>query len=168
GIGYTTTIIYFDPARGGGGDAGGFGGDPDFFAAPNPDSYVGDHSAMRLTDDQDVTIKMDYLLPTDYLLASWQVDTLIIPGGTGDMRIGITTDYGKICAGEQYDTHDEVQVAGEVAVTSGEIECVTLTNSITAAAALDLVGMSFTRYGSHIDDTVDADCYFIGVVIRRP
>ena len=62
----------------------------------------------------------------------------------------------------------EVPVARFVLARPRAAEPPVQVNSITAAAALDLVGMSFTRYGGHANDTVNADCYFVGVVIRRP
>ena len=171
GEAYHHNLVYFDPDstnENAAGGAGGFGGDPDFFPVPDPDSYIGNHAAMGLTDAQDITVRMEFLLPTDFVLGTWQVDALIVPGGTGNMRRGVATDFGAICAGEQYDANSDTIAAGEVAVTSGEIECIDLLDSLTGAVAEDLVGIEFTRYGSHGNDTVNADCYFIGVVIRRP
>ena len=149
-------------------DLNSFGGDPDFFAAPDPDSYIGQYAAMRLTDGVDVTVRMGFLLPTNFNINTWSVDVVLVPGGNGDLRRGVVTDFGLICAGEAYDANEDSIAAGEVAVTLSEIECIDITEALTGSTALDLVGMEFTRYGSHANDTIGADCYFIGVVIRRP
>jgi len=107
-IGYaiTSDLIYVNPA----GEDGGFGGDPDFFPAPDPDSFIGQHAAMRLTDGVDVTVRMDFTLPDDFDITTWSVDAIVIPGGTGNMRRGLATDYGAICAGEQYNAKFPVEL----------------------------------------------------------
>lgn len=165
-IAITATQIYVNPALSPHGL--GFGGDPDFFPAPNPDSYIGQHGVMQMLDGVDTTILMDFTLPLDFNITTWSVDVLLIPGGTGNLRRAVTTDFGLICAGEAYNANQDTIAAGEVAVTANEVECLDITAALTGSTPLDLVGMEFTRYGSHANDTVNAVCYFVGVVIRRP
>ena len=165
GLGYTTTILYFDPARGGGGGISR-GIDDVFIPVPNPNSYVGDHSAVRLTDDVDVLVRMDFFLPLEFDITTWSVDVLVIAGGTGNLRRGVDTDFGLIT--ELYNVNSDTIAAGVVAVTINLITAIDITAALTGSTALDTVGMEFTRYGSDGTDTVDADCYMLGVLIRRP
>ena len=138
-----------------------------YFKASDPDGNVGQHPGMRLTDDVDVTVRSSFVLPTGFDVSTWSVDVLLIPAGTGDLRRGVVTDFGEVCD-EDYDTHEDSIAAGQVAVTTKKVECIDVTAALTGSGERDLVGMEFTRYGSHASDTVNADCYFIGVLIRRP
>lgn len=165
GIADNATRIYFNPQAS---SESIEEREDEFYPAPNPDSSAGNHAAMRLVDGGDVIVRMDFLIPTDFDIATWSVDAVVIPAGTGNMRRGVATDYGAVCLGEQYNAHTGTVATGEVAVTTGEIECIDLTGAIALAVSRDVVGMEFTRYGSHGNDTVNADCFFIGVVIRRP
>lgn len=160
------TIYVNGVAQGDG--VGGYGGDPDFFPVPNPDSSIGQHAVVTMPDGVDVTIRMEFQLPTDFNISTWEVDVQFVPGGTGNVRRGVVTDFALVDASEVYNVNQDSIAAGEVAVTINEIESIDITDALTGSTALDLVGMEFTRYGSHVNDTIGAACYFIGVLIRRP
>jgi len=99
-------------------------------------------------------------------LATWHVEALIIPGGTGDLRRSVSASCH--APGEVYNTHSDVIAAGQVAVVVNVDTQVSVLAALTGATAGDIAGIEFTRHGSHASDTVGATCYFLGILIRRP
>lgn len=134
-----------------------------FIPAPDPDTNVGTHPAMRLVDGQDVTVRIEFLVPNNFSSIE-AAEIILVPGGTGNLRRSVSTNYG--ACGESYNTHSESIAAGEVAVTANQIECLDISAALTGIAAGDYVGIEFTRHGSAAEDTVDADCYFLGFRFR--
>ena len=63
----------------------------------------------------------------------------------------------------------EAIAAGEVAVTGTQVEGIDIAAAFVGVGALgpgDIVGVAFTRHGDHVNDTVDADCYLLGIRMR--
>ena len=135
-----------------------------FIPAPNPDSYYGTYAAVRLTDGVDVLVRMTIRAPYSIVSVGTAV-ALVIPAGTGNLRRSVATNFST-CA-EDYQTHTDSIAAGEEAVTTDEIECLDISDALTGLAAGDFVGVEFTRHGSHANDTVNADCYFLGILVMR-
>ena len=142
------------------------GGDPDFFHAPNPDSFIGEHAIMSMPDLASTTVKMKFVLPIDFNIATWHVDVQVICEGTGNLRREVVTDFCSIDGAEDYDANEDSIASGLIGVTNKKLELIDITAALTAAKPLDSVGLEFIRHGDN--DTVGALCGFVGVLIRRP
>jgi parallel beta-helix repeat protein len=137
------------------------------FFAPlkDPDTTLGDHPAVELTDGETVDVYDQITIPQGFQEIVTAV-AAIVPGGTGNMRWQCDTDFGKLCAGENYNTHSDAIVANDTAVTQNELECMNIADALTSLAGGDLVGVKFTRLGGHANDTVNANCYYMGLRVR--
>lgn len=147
---------------------GGVGADQDiFYPAPNPNDYKTRYASMRLDDDASTIVRQTFYLPTNWD-GTWGVDVIVIPDGGGNLRWGVDTLMGAVCANEQFDTHNGTVALGVTAVTLDEIECLDITGALATALASDLVGLEFLRDGANAGDTVDAKVHYIGVILRAP
>ena len=81
------------------------------------------------------------------------------------MRWYATTDWGAI-GNENYNTGTDSTAATNTPVTQNKIEALDFTAALTGIAAADLVGLKFIRVGANVGDTVNADCYYLGLVVR--
>jgi len=79
------------------------------------------------------------------------------------MRRAVATDWGTLCIINSYFSHSDAIPAGEVAVVNGVLSCIDISDALTGIAANDLVGILFTREGGHVNDTVNANCYLLGI-----
>ena len=132
-----------------------------FVFVSDPDGNIGTHPAVVLTDGVDITVRFQIHIPMEFQeLVRAQV--IIVPGGTGNLRRNASTNFFKICAGEVYNVHTDALAAGEVAVTINVGECLDISGALDGIALGDLIGVEFTREGSHANDTVNANCYFLG------
>jgi len=136
-----------------------------FFPASDPDNNKGTYASMLMPDDLDTVIRQTFLIPDD-IAAIIRAAIVLIPDGGGNLRWTAVTNFGLICSNEDYQTHTDSIAATLTAVTQDEIECIDFSAALTGAVGGDLVGIEFTRTGSHGDDTVDADVHFIGIVIQ--
>jgi hypothetical protein len=125
-----------------------------------PDGSKGTHPAIVLSDGVDVTVLFEIVIPKDFVSLS-KAELILIPGGTGNLRRSVNTNFGKVGVGENYNQHTGNIPAGEVPVTLDKIEAIDVSDAFTGVAAEDVVGLEFTRHGSHANDTVDAACYLI-------
>jgi hypothetical protein len=126
----------------------------------DPDGNIGRHAAIVLTDGVDVTCRFEIKIPSHFQELV-RARIVLVAGGTGNLRRSVNTEFGKVCADEAYNTHTDSIAAGEVAVTLNELECVDVAAAFTGIAQNDLVGLEFTRHGSHANDTVNANCYLL-------
>jgi len=131
----------------------------------DPDVTIGRYSAIDLPDDADVQVNDGFQIE-DSLVSLGHVYVMVIPGGTGNLRYHIDTNFGDPCS-EDYDAHSGTIAATQVAVTINQIKCIDITAALAGVALGDVVGLEFTREGSHALDTVDADCYYLGVLLTR-
>lgn len=165
-VALTATLIYVNPALavvGGGGVAG----DPSdqFFAAPDPDGYIGPYASMSMPDGADTVVRQTFRLPNNWT-ASWGVSLVVIPAASGNLRRTITTNF--CAAGEVYNTHTDTIAAGVQAVTLNEQELIDITAALTGAAAGDLVGIEYLRDAlTSAADTVAATVHYIGVLLTE-
>ncbi|MBA7490878.1 hypothetical protein ES702_01421 [subsurface metagenome] len=125
-----------------------------------PDSFVGTHIAAVLPDGVDTKLRIEIPIPEDFVSLT-KAELLLVPGGTGNLRRSVTTNFGKIGL-ENYNQHSDSIAVGEVPVTQNKIEAIDVSDAFTGIAAEDIVGFEFTREGSHANDTVNAPCYVIG------
>lgn len=134
---------------------------PEIFAiVPNPDAQLGTHMVVTLTDGEELDVGFEFLVPAGFQeLVRAQV--FIVPGGTGNLRRSVATNWGKVCT-EVYNADADAIAEGVVAVTVDVIECFDISAALTGLAAQDLVGVDFIRHGDDVTDTVDHDCYCIG------
>jgi len=135
-----------------------------FVPVPNPSTNIGAHPAEQLTDGLDVVSRLNLYIPSGFqeLVTA---EAIIVPGGTGNMRRNVVTDWGIVCT-DVYNANSDAIAAGEVAVTVNKLECIDISAALTGIISNDLVGVAFTREGSHVNDTVGANCYLLGLRLR--
>lgn len=118
-----------------------------------------------LTLSEDESAYATLQVPREFqqmLTAHW----IIIPGATGNMVWTATTAYGRICANESYTQHDGSINSTTSAVIENTLECFDIAAALAAIGPEDNAGLQFTRTGSDESDTVDADCYAVGLRFR--
>jgi len=91
---------------------------------------------------------------------------VVVAVNAGNMRWQCDTDFGKICSGEDYLQHSDSVPATNTAMAQDNLECLEISGALTGLGAGDLVGVSFARIGGHVDDTVNASCYYMGIRFR--
>lgn len=134
-----------------------------FFPYPQGDNHKGAYAAGLMPDDIDTEVYQTFYIPDDITTITTAV-VIIIPEGTGNLRWQCDTDFAT--CGEDFETHQDSIGATTTAVTTEEIECIDFSAALTGASGGDVVGIQFIRTASHVDDTVDADCYYVGILIR--
>ena len=134
-----------------------------FFPAVMPDTNKGAYAAIQLTDTIDSPIYQTFIIPDDIATIT-TAEVIIIPDGTGNLYW--QCDTAMSACGEDFETHTDSIGANATAVTTDERECIDISAALTDATGGDLVGLQFIRLGSDANDTVNADCYFIGVLIQ--
>lgn len=130
-------------------------------AVPNPSSNIGEHPSELLTDGLAVISRFRLPIPAQFqeLVRAY---VIIVPGGTGNLRRSVATDFGKICTAEVYNTHSGALADDtNVAVTINQFECVDISGALAGIVALDEVGVGFTRHGENALDTVNANCHLL-------
>ena len=134
-----------------------------FFPAVSPDSHKGAYAAVLLPDGEDTTIYQTFIIPDD--IATITTATVqIIAEGTGDLRW--QCDTAMSACGEDFETHTDSIAADVTAVTTDERECIDISAALTDATAGDLVGIQFIRTASNAGDTVNANAFYLGVLIQ--
>lgn len=134
----------------------------EWYQVTDPDGTIGTHPAYTLTDGIDRTVYAQLYVPDDFssLTSAYIV---VVAGGSGNFRRSVSTNFGDICS-ENYNNHTDSIAAGQVAVTSSRLTCLDISAALTGLGAGDLVGIQFTREASNVNDTVNADCYYLGVL----
>ena len=134
-----------------------------FFPAVSPNSYKGAYAAIRMQDALDVTIYQTFMIPDDITTITNAV-FMVIPEGAGNLYWQCDTN-GAQC-GEDYQTNTDSIGADVTLVAIDEIECIDISAAFTGFTAGDVVGLQFIRLASSGTDTVDADVYYIGLLIQ--
>jgi len=135
-----------------------------FEAAPNPDGNIGDFPSELMLDGVE-TICRTTVYITDEFTSVVSAYALIVPTASGNLRWSCTTDFGRICFNEVYNTHSDSVAETTSAVTINEIECLDISAALTGLAAEDLVGVTFIRHGDDVLDTIGDTVHFLGVII---
>lgn len=139
-----------------------------FIPVPNPSTNVGAHPAEQLTDGLEVVSRFNVCMPLNFQ-EMVSCHAVVVPGDTGNMRRSVATDWGEIASGEAYNSDSGAIAAGEVAVTGTQVEGIDIAAAFVGVGALgpgDMVGVAFTRHGDHVNDTVGANCYLLGIMLR--
>lgn len=136
-----------------------------WFEVTSPDGSIGTHPAVILTDGADVTVYAQIYIPFDFT-ALTSAYIIIVAGGTGNLRRSVSSNFGVLCGAENYNNHTDSIAVGQVAVTASRLTCIDISAALTGLGASDLVGLTFTRAASDVNDTVNADCYYLGIRVR--
>jgi len=139
-----------------------------FVEVPNPNTNIGTHPATLLTDGLAVLDRINLYVPLEFQELV-RAQAIVVPGGTGNMRRSVATNWGKLGSGETYVIDWGAIAASEVAVTADWLMCLNITAAFAGAAPVapgDKVGIEFTRHGNHVNDTVGANCYLLGLRIE--
>jgi len=134
-----------------------------YFPVSNPNGNKGAYAAFNMVDGEDSTLYQTFIIPDDITTITTAV-VQIIPEGTGNFYWQCDT-AGAQC-GEGFETNQDSIGADVTAVTTDEVECIDISDAFTGFTAGDVVGLQFIRVGSSATDTVDADCYYLGVLIQ--
>lgn len=136
-----------------------------FLEVTDPDDTLGTHPVLVLTDGITVNAYSQLAVPMGYHeLVSASV--IISAGGAGDLRRSVNTNWGKMCSTEDYNAQTDSIAAGVVAVLATDLTCIDISTAFTSIAPGDLIGVQFTRIGGDASDTVNADCYYMGIRVR--
>ena len=133
-----------------------------FFPAV-PNTAKGAYPAVLMTDGVDQQVYQLFIIPDDITTITNAV-VMVIPDGTGNLYWQCDTN-GAQC-GEDFETNTDTIAANATAVTTDEIECIDISDAFTGFTAGDVVGIQFIRLGSNANDTVGADCYYLGLLIQ--
>ena len=134
-----------------------------FFPYPQADSHKGAYAAGLLGDGLNSTIYHTFLIPDDIGTIT-TAEIIVIPEGTGNLYW--QCDTAMSACGEDFETHTDSIGADVTAVTTDERECIDISAALTDATGGDLVGIQFIRHGESATDTVNADVYYIGVLLQ--
>ncbi len=139
-----------------------------FIPVPNPSSNIGAHPCEQLTDGLEVVSRFNVCIPLNFQ-EMVSCHAVVVPGGTGNMRRSVATDWGEIASGESYNIDSGAVAEGNVAVTGTQVEGIDIAAAFVGVGALgpgDIVGVAFTRHADDVLDTVDADCWLLGIRMR--
>ena len=136
-----------------------------FFPAENPNSNKGTYASFIMPDDDVITVRQTFLIPSDIVTIDTAV-VILIPNATGNLYWSVATTFGQVCVGEQYDTHPDSIALNATGVTADEIECIDISAALTVATGGDLVGMEFVRDSVDALDTIVGDVHYIGILIQ--
>jgi len=134
-----------------------------FFPYPQADAHKGSYAAGLLTDGENSTLYQTFIIPDDITTITTAV-AIVIAEGTGNLYW--QCDTAMSACGEDFETHTDSIGADVTAVTTDERECIDISDALTDATAGDLVGIQFIRTGSNAGDTVNANVYYLGILIQ--
>ena len=139
-----------------------------FIPVPNPSSNIGTHPCEQLTDGLEVVSRLNVCIPLNFQELV-TCEAVVVPGDTGNFRRSVATNWGEIASGEAYNSDSGAVAEGNVAVTATQVEGIDIAAAFVGVGALgpgDIVGVAFTRHGDDVLDTVDADCWLLGIRMR--
>jgi len=133
----------------------------------NPDSFIGNHPAEELIDGVITTTRLSLYVPASFQELV-RIQAFVVAAAAGDMNYDVDTDYGKVCASEDYNTHGAAVADQIKTCVINDIECVDLVPATTLAnlAASDLVGIEFSRDAIVGTDTIVGSVYLIGMRLQ--
>ncbi|MBA7593130.1 hypothetical protein ES703_00047 [subsurface metagenome] len=120
------------------------------------------HVSIEMADTFDVTVRFNFRVPSDFHELV-RARVVVVPeyiGPPSNMRRGVEAIWGE-CS-ELVGTDTGTIAAGEVALTGGNtVNCLDINAALAGITAGDHVGVAFTRYGSHVNDTVGAPVHIL-------
>ena len=141
----------------------GTGIDDQFFPATEANERKGLWAGVLMPDGEDTTVYQTFNIPANFASIDTAV-ALVIPEGTGNLRRSAATDIA--ACGQDFETHQDTVGVDQVAVATDELECIDISDALTAAVGGDFVAISFSRESVSALDTVNADVYYIGIYIE--
>jgi hypothetical protein len=120
---------------------------------------------MVMIDGVTSIIRQSFVIPKD-ITAITVARLLIVAEGTGNVRWGTTTNLAAMNAAENYNNHSDSTADADSACTANKVTSLDITGALTGATARDLVGIGFTRYGAHANDTIGTSVHFIGIYLE--
>ena len=130
-----------------------------------PNGNVGLHPAIVLTDGVPVYGTIEFIAPSN-MQELVSAGVVLVAAGTGNLRRWVISDYGRRCHDEVYNLHEGSIDTATVAVTINELECIDVTAALANLGAYDVVALQFGRAGQDALDTIDADCYLLGLYME--
>lgn len=126
---------------------------------------ISDYAASELVDAQTNDVRFVVPIPAGYVTLLKAV-LVIIAAGTGNMRWLGETAFA--ADGELYSANGGAIAAADLAVTLNQIKEVSMNTGtmLTGLAANDRLGLDFSRQGAHVNDTVTASVYVLGLLIE--
>lgn len=137
--------------------------------APNQDVFVGatlsNHRGQQCLDDVTTQVPFEIPIPNEFQEIV-TAHVIYVTGATGTINRSVATDFGKVCAGEQIDTHSDAIAAADIAGnTEDEFECDEISAALTGLAAGDWIGLTWTNFGAAAG-TINATVWVIGIRLR--
>lgn len=136
-----------------------------FWPAVDTDSYKGAYASVNMSDNVETTARQTFIIPDD-ITAITRAVVIIIPDASGNLYWSCATNFGQVCANEDYQTHTDSIALNASAVTADEIECIDITAGLTGVAGGDLVGIEFVRDATNALDTINDVVHYIGILIQ--
>lgn len=130
-----------------------------------PDAVHGGRPIKELPDAADTHAYVTLQLPMGFqelVTASF----VLIAEADGNAVFTVDTTFGKICAGEQQDTHTDAIAATLLAMTNDELECFPLNTGLDGIVAGDNIGVDLMRDGDHVGDELEATVNAVGIRLR--
>jgi hypothetical protein len=121
-----------------------------------------------LPDTVDTPFRFQVPIPLEFqeLVTAHVIVVQTSTGGPPDIQWSTTTDWGKLCVGENYNAGSDAETDQTTAVAQNNLVCIDVSASLTGIAAGDLVGFVFIRRGTQAGDTINADAYYMGFRLR--
>ena len=148
--------------------SGGVGGGDwlkQFFPAVDTNDHKAAYATIRLPDAATTNIYQTFMMPSGIASLTRAV-IIVIPSASGNIYWEGGTNFGAVCSNENYQTHVDIIAPTISAVTQNEIECLDISSGLTGALGGDLVGLMFTRFGAHANDTISDNVHFMGILIE--
>jgi len=130
-----------------------------------PDANIGRHPVQQMLDNVETTVRLGFTLPLEFQeVVTAQV--VVVAAATGNMVWDAFTDFGKLCATEDYNAHNDSVGATTTGVTINDFECIDVSAALDGVAAGDRIGLEFWRDGDNGSDTVGANVYVVELRLR--
>jgi len=136
-----------------------------FFSAVDTTAYKGTYPTVPMIDLVDTDVWQTFMIPAA-IVTIVRAALIVIPNASGNIRWGCSTNFGRVCANEDYQQHTDSIALGTTAVDQNQIECLDISAALTGAAGEDLVGIKFTRTGNHAGDTISETVHYLGILIQ--
>ena len=124
-----------------------------------------DYAAAECVDAQTNDIFFSVPIPAGFVSLTKAV-LVIISKGTGNLRWLADSIFA--ADGESYIANGGSIAAANIAVTANQVKELTLQAGtlLTGLAAGDRLGLDFSRQGAHVDDTVTASVFVLGLLLE--
>ncbi len=134
----------------------------------DPDTTLGTHPAINLPDGVDTTVRFQIQIPLEFqrMVTAQVIVAQTVTAASPDMQWSTVTNFGKLCADEDYNEHTDAETDQTTAITQNHLECIDVPPSITVIEGGDLVGFEFIRRATQAGDTINGAAYFLGFRLR--